>query len=966
LGSGTGLLGKYWPNTSSAAFISPLFTNLPTLVRTDATVNFNWAGVGPDPSIGNTNYAVRWSGTVQPQFSEPYTFYTTADDGVRLYVNGQLLIDNWLNQAATTRSNTIPLVAQQLYNIQLDYFYNNDSGAQVALSWSSPSTTRAIIPQSQLYPYANPPPTIVIASPADGAVYTGTASVTIGANADAPYNPISTVAFYANNSWLGTLSNSPYAPLYALTSTGFLPNAGGETANSGQVSAKPAASVNLVTTNTQGGGTAGWNVAIWQTNNGAGVGSGPFVGPPASGNTCTAIFNGTQVGNALNSTGSPNNTRVRNPTGVLVATFPGDSLTLTTNTELREKEGSTAATLVFPGPAGGGPGLILNGGILNCGEPGTFTITGAIQVASQSYICNGANGAGGGFPAAGDNRQWNIAGQLSGAGTLVVMDCQMALPQIISGNSNTFSGQWIVQCGWLRASGINSLGTNSITVDPNYTGYLGAMPNATSPNGPALLEPTYDLNSAGTLTLVNGGKMNLHQNCAFSAVSIEGTFLSAGTHPYSELIANFPNSFSTGGSGAITVTGPPAPGGPPGPPATPTGLSAVGGNTSVTLSWNASAGATSYNVKRSTNNGGPYTTIATVTGTSYTDSGLANGTTYYYVVSALSVPGYILMAVATDASGLSSTSAPVHITVNPGSGLPYGLASRASVSPFLNMPGVIPAIFPGTLPVLLSGTGAFTNTPNRSPAAGLIPYAPNTPLWSDAAVKSRYMAVPNNGGLLTPDEQLGFLPTNSWTFPSGTVFVKNFDLVVNETNAGVPLRRLETRLLVRDNNGAVYGVTYKWRPDNSDADLLATSLSEDLVITNAVGIRTQTWYYPSPADCLTCHTPVANYVLGLNTRQLNGDLNYPATGQTDNQLRTLNRLGLFYPGINEASIANYSRLSSLTNLSASLEQRSRSYLDANCAQCHQPGGSGITFDARYDTPLANQNITNFPAAFSLG
>src|SRR6185369_13321609 len=319
------------------------------------------------------------------------------------------------------------------------------------------------------------------------------------------------------------------------------------------------------------------------------------------------------------------------------------------------------------------------------------------------------------------------------------------LPQIISGNSNTFSGQWIVQCGWLRASGINSLGTNSITVDPNYTGYLGAMPNATSPNGPALLEPTYDLNSAGTLTLVNGGKMNLHQNCAFSAISIEGTFLSAGTHPYSELIANFPNSFSTGGSGAISVTGPPAPGGPPGPPATPTGLSAVGGNTSVTLSWNASVGATSYNVKRSTNNGGPYTTIQTVTGTSYTDSGLANGTTYYYVVSALSVPGYILMAVATDASGLSSTSAPVHITVNPGSGLPYGLASRASVSPFLNMPGVIPAIFPGTLPLLLSGTGAFTNTPNRSPAAGLIPYAPNTPLWSDAAVKSRYMAVPNNG-----------------------------------------------------------------------------------------------------------------------------------------------------------------------------------------------------------------------------
>ena len=271
---------------------------------------------------------------------------------------------------------------------------------------------------------------------------------------------------------------------------------------------------------------------------------------------------------------------------------------------------------------------------------------------------------------------------------------------------------------------------------------------------------------------------------------------------------------------------------------------------------------------------------------------------------------------------------------------------------------------PGTLPTLLSQTGVYSNTPNRSPTNGLIPYSPIVPLWSDGAQKSRYFSIPNTGGFLTPSEQIAFLPTNTWTFPSGTVFVKNFDMVVNTTNNTV--QRLETRLLVRNTNGGVYGVTYAWNSSNTDANLLTTSSNLVLSITNASGVTNQTWYFPSPTDCLTCHTAPANYVLGVNTRQLNTNYTYTnLTGNTDNQLRALNRIGLFYPAFDEGTISNMEHLSALGDTNASLVQRSRSYLDANCAQCHQPGGTGITFDARYDTPLASQNISNYPAAQSL-
>ena len=204
IGSGIGLLGAYYTNHTSA---NP-YTGSPTLVRTDAFINFTLTSSGPDPKIGKTVYTVRWTGSVQPQFGETYTFYATADDGVRVWVNGQELINGWVDQAATTYQGSITLKAQQLYNIEMDY-YQNGGSAVAELQWSSPSTAKAVVPQSQLYPYTNPPPTVVLSGPINNSTYTAAASVTIGAMADAPYNPINLSGFLRQRKLAGCDHQQP-------------------------------------------------------------------------------------------------------------------------------------------------------------------------------------------------------------------------------------------------------------------------------------------------------------------------------------------------------------------------------------------------------------------------------------------------------------------------------------------------------------------------------------------------------------------------------------------------------------------------------------------------------------------------------------------------------------------------------------------------------------------------------------
>jgi hypothetical protein len=138
-----GLKGEYFNNMTLAGS--------PVLTLTDATVNMNWGSGSPDASINTNGFSARWSGYVEPQYSETYTFSTNSDDGTRLWINGVQILNNWINQAATNRDSTpIVLVAGQRYSIVLEY-YENTGQASSRLLWRSPSQTSEIIPTTRLF-----------------------------------------------------------------------------------------------------------------------------------------------------------------------------------------------------------------------------------------------------------------------------------------------------------------------------------------------------------------------------------------------------------------------------------------------------------------------------------------------------------------------------------------------------------------------------------------------------------------------------------------------------------------------------------------------------------------------------------------------------------------------------------------------------------------------------------------------
>jgi uncharacterized repeat protein (TIGR03806 family) len=252
------------------------------------------------------------------------------------------------------------------------------------------------------------------------------------------------------------------------------------------------------------------------------------------------------------------------------------------------------------------------------------------------------------------------------------------------------------------------------------------------------------------------------------------------------------------------------------------------------------------------------------------------------------------------------------------------------------------------LPESLAETGVFLDLASLTPNTGVVPYSINTPFWSDGAIKRRWFSVPDL------EQKLVFAPSGNWEIPSGAVWIKHFNLELEQGNPE-STRRLETRLIVKNDEG-VYGVTYRWDEAQENAFLVPEEGQDELFVVEKDGtLFEQVWRYPSRGECLNCHTKEGGEALGFNTAQLNRSHRFGDGDGDENQILAYSRAGYFTEPVDSDSLGE--RSVALDNDAESLSERVGSYLASNCSQCHQPGGASIgLWDARLESGLGESGI----------
>lgn len=255
----------------------------------------------------------------------------------------------------------------------------------------------------------------------------------------------------------------------------------------------------------------------------------------------------------------------------------------------------------------------------------------------------------------------------------------------------------------------------------------------------------------------------------------------------------------------------------------------------------------------------------------------------------------------------------------------------------------------------LSLTGCMDATNPTKLASSVIPYEVNSPLWSDSADKSRGFVLPAGGKIhvkdctANPDEcRRGPADTGKWVLPVGSVMVKSFMF---------DGKLVETRLLVHADEYNWYGYTYQWNEAQTEATIVPDARVEVMFNTGAdAGVVD--WHYPSRTDCGDCHTQPAGGTLGPETDQMNR-----VVGGV-NQIDHFAALGLFDAAVPKpyakALVIPYAGQLGSPPAGATLDERARSYLHANCAHCHRPDADMNAFDLRFGVSLHDTMVCNAP------
>jgi parallel beta-helix repeat protein len=231
--------------------------------------------------------------------------------------------------------------------------------------------------------------------------------------------------------------------------------------------------------------------------------------------------------------------------------------------------------------------------------------------------------------------------------------------------------------------------------------------------------------------------------------------------------------------------------------------------------------------------------------------------------------------------------------------------------------------------------------PTRDPNGG-VPFDLTTPLFSDYALKDRFVFVP-------PGQQVQYSDDAVFSFPVGTIIAKSFKIAHDLRDPGAGDELIETRLLIRRADGWA-GMAYVWNEARTEATLAIGGGAADVEWIHSDGsVRATTYQIPNTGQCARCHTSSTDGAvpIGPTARMLNKPFDY-GNGVVENQLVRWTELGVLAGA--PADPAGAPRLPVWNDPSdGTLEQRAKAYLESNCAHCHRPGGaarqSGLYLEA---------------------